>query len=697
MASLVRGLGGEKGFGEIKLSLAGWAWDGRGVDPVTVFPLFGNPVVPRSDFNFPSSNSWWVSENGYISLNGWALQPSSYETLEATVPAVQQPFLTVAPFLAFHSVDISGNVYVDMDPNAKRMTITWHNIGYKLTRDPDKFDIPWGDKTNSYQVILYNLESAGLTAEFRYGSVNWALSDNQDYRGDWATASVKYFPAAAGLWGRMPTSFNSYSTMLPASRDTKALLKLADTPGNSGIPGVYRFHIPPGIPLGPVDNTKLSPSRAAFDELGLLPVMGRVALASYRLGLQEKSTAAVGAPANDPKPGSDNSYAELSKYMRYLTSYDIPELTPITIKSKEFPVKGLVGGLYTNLNAAALVTRTKDALFVGIRGTNDNSTQLKTPDCGHWLLQGSHYALLDEFRNAIESYASNPVNGISRVYLVGHSLGSAMVEKWMKQWSNPNVEAFEFASPGILDLGVRDSRITSIWNKGDLIELPATILDSAGDLNTITNDIVIPPKFGDSKGITLHSMKLYSTYMDFFQSQGIGLRELRLPSVDDVMAKCYVSGTADLANFEVGTKSEVLQAGSASTILAGGRGNDTLIGGVGNDLLFGGAGIDLLTGGGGNDFFCFSGADLETGIENSDIITDFKAGDRIDLSRIDSNQILPGNQAFSYIGRNPFTVGSQVRYSKNTGILEIRVAGTFPDFLIHLQNHPSLGAGNFFL
>lgn len=67
--------------------------------------------------------------------------------------------------------------------------------------------------------------------------------------------------------------------------------------------------------------------------------------------------------------------------------------------------------------------------------------------------------------------------------------------------------------------------------------------------------------------------------------------------------------------------------GGADTLLGGG-GNDRLDGGWGADVLDGGAGDDRLTGGGGRDTFRFS--------ENfgSDQITDFAAGDKIDLGAL---------------------------------------------------------------
>jgi Ca2+-binding RTX toxin-like protein len=89
-------------------------------------------------------------------------------------------------------------------------------------------------------------------------------------------------------------------------------------------------------------------------------------------------------------------------------------------------------------------------------------------------------------------------------------------------------------------------------------------------------------------------------------------------------------------------------------ILFGGGGHDTLFGGDGNDLILGGGGADGLTGGAGADTFRYDAASDSSG-GLPDLIGDFQTGlDKIDLSRIDANTHLDGDQAFSWIGSNAF-------------------------------------------
>ncbi len=78
----------------------------------------------------------------------------------------------------------------------------------------------------------------------------------------------------------------------------------------------------------------------------------------------------------------------------------------------------------------------------------------------------------------------------------------------------------------------------------------------------------------------------------------------------------------------------------------GGDGADLLYGDAGNDRLDGGAGQDKLTGGAGADVFVFRSAS-DTSRTKSDKVIDFQSGvDKINLSDIDANTALSGNQAF---------------------------------------------------
>lgn len=101
--------------------------------------------------------------------------------------------------------------------------------------------------------------------------------------------------------------------------------------------------------------------------------------------------------------------------------------------------------------------------------------------------------------------------------------------------------------------------------------------------------------------------------------------------------------------------SDLLVGGAFADTLSGGSGNDTITGGGANDVLTGAAGADVISGGAGNDVFRFVVASHTTGdqIVASGGVAAFQGvgtagGDRINVSAIDANAGLAGNQQFSF-------------------------------------------------
>jgi Ca2+-binding RTX toxin-like protein len=100
-------------------------------------------------------------------------------------------------------------------------------------------------------------------------------------------------------------------------------------------------------------------------------------------------------------------------------------------------------------------------------------------------------------------------------------------------------------------------------------------------------------------------------------------------------------------------------------------GGDTLRGGNGHDSLYGGAGLDHLYGGSGADVFRWDDTS-ETGLTQAtaDVIHDFNRleGDEFNLSAIDANLYVAGNQAFTFIGTAAFSgTPGEVRYYHSGG------------------------------
>ena len=153
-----------------------------------------------------------------------------------------------------------------------------------------------------------------------------------------------------------------------------------------------------------------------------------------------------------------------------------------------------------------------------------------------------------------------------------------------------------------------------------------------------------------------------------------------------------------------GKANDQLRGGAGHDTLKGVAGNDVLFGNDGNDTLIGGAGADQLTGGRGADVFQLKTvAESKVDAAMRDTILDFShaEGDRIDLSALDANVRLAGNQAFA-LGGSAFTkkAGELIQFASGDNWL---VQGDMngdgkADFALLLQHHSgALVAADFVL
>ncbi len=108
----------------------------------------------------------------------------------------------------------------------------------------------------------------------------------------------------------------------------------------------------------------------------------------------------------------------------------------------------------------------------------------------------------------------------------------------------------------------------------------------------------------------------------------------------------------------------VITGNSNGNTLSGLGGNDAISGGAGVDIIVGGTGKDTLTGGSGNDDFDYNATSESTVGVDRDVISDFAHNfDDMDLSTIDANLNVAGNQAFTFIGNVAFTgTAGEVRF-----------------------------------
>jgi len=144
---------------------------------------------------------------------------------------------------------------------------------------------------------------------------------------------------------------------------------------------------------------------------------------------------------------------------------------------------------------------------------------------------------------------------------------------------------------------------------------------------------------------------------------------------------------------------DTLGGGDNADLLFGGAGDDVLYGGDGDDKIDGGIGADKLFGGLGADRFLYATVSASTTAAR-DNIRDFVSGtDVIDLSAIDANSLVAGNQGFTIVP-GLFTAAGQLRFVTNgtDGWLLGDVDGNgVADLNIQIDGLTVLGAGDVIL
>jgi Ca2+-binding RTX toxin-like protein len=162
--------------------------------------------------------------------------------------------------------------------------------------------------------------------------------------------------------------------------------------------------------------------------------------------------------------------------------------------------------------------------------------------------------------------------------------------------------------------------------------------------------------------------------------------------------------------FSGGDGNETVISRAGNDQLFGRGGSDRLVAGEGNDILSGGLGADVLQGDQGADIFKYSSVEessgaVVNGVQQIDDITDFTQGqDKIDLSAIDANGTLTGNQAFTFLDNPASHTGAWTGFvwtvndgNGHTIILASTDADADPEMQIYLPQVIQLHASDFVL
>jgi Ca2+-binding RTX toxin-like protein len=190
---------------------------------------------------------------------------------------------------------------------------------------------------------------------------------------------------------------------------------------------------------------------------------------------------------------------------------------------------------------------------------------------------------------------------------------------------------------------------------------------------------------------------------------GLGNDTYVVSQTTDIVTELLNQGTdtvQSVATYVLGLNVENLTLTGAAVINGTGNAlNNVMIGNAAANIITGGLGHDTMTGGLGRDVFDFNLITETTKVATTrDFITDFThLTDRVDLSTIDSNTKLAGNQAFAFLAAKgaAFTgVAGQLHYiaqGVNT-VIEGDINGDkIADFQIQLNGIKVLTAADFVL
>jgi Ca2+-binding RTX toxin-like protein len=186
---------------------------------------------------------------------------------------------------------------------------------------------------------------------------------------------------------------------------------------------------------------------------------------------------------------------------------------------------------------------------------------------------------------------------------------------------------------------------------------------------------------------------------DGILADGSGLNTITFTGVEDFS----IVGGRGSDVLSTGGGRDVLTGAGGSDLLSGGGGQDTISGGAGADTITGGLGVDLMHGGAGADQFDFLTLADSPSNARHDRISDFLRGgaDKLNLSAIDADAGVGGDQAFVFLGTSAFTgAGGELRYSQvggNTFVSADADGDQALDFVVQLDGLYALTATDFIL
>lgn len=549
------GLGGAAGFGELALTRAdegSFAIDARAV--------FENGITLVGTTY--AANAVFVSLDGFLTFGSGAVGLPSDPAAQLTTPFVAAFLADIDTRLDGEGAE-SGPVWVDVDPIADVVTITWQDVGfYRRT----------AELTNIFQIQLFDQGAQGIDLVLRYQSIEWTAGDLQGgWGGNGGTpAFVGYRWIGSGA-----------ATQLAASRNEEALIALPTTLGNTGVSGLWVWNLPQTVPGGGTQAADL-----LTGDTGNNMILG--------LGGDDTLIGGLGADTLDGTDGFDwTSYTNASAGLFF--SFANPSLNTGEAQGDVLiAIEGVIGTAFgdTLVGAAGAERLRGGAGADNLQGDDGADTLWGDADddtlsggAGADLLYGGAGFDWASYATAFRLDLENATNS------TGDAAGDVFdtVEGILGSSGNDTIAgngaANSFAG------GAGDDLLQGRAGNDQLLgDAGNDTLEGGMGADTLTG----------GAGLDTAS---YTTAL-------AGLRiDLSNPAQNtaDALGDVFIQIEAILGS----AFGDTMSGSAGAERLDGGAGNDSLLGLAGSDTLNGGAGDDTLEGGAGSDSF-FGGAGTDT-------------------------------------------------------------------------------------
>jgi Ca2+-binding RTX toxin-like protein len=641
---LIRGLGGDAGFGEDFLGRN----DDGSTAQIDITPIFENGL----NFFGTVYEGLWINNNGSVTFTG----PRGTFTPDVITGNTSNPNIT--PFFA--DVDTRGTtvtptpggnsqgtnlVHWDFNTLGDQLIVTWDDVGYFSQRT---------DLLNAFQLILTDRGNGDFDIQFRYEDVNWTTGEaSGGINGLGGTVARAGYTSGTGVEG---TFFE-----LPQSGLQDEILSLDVIPGNTGLIGIWNFAVRNGgvvesivpllPPVGAGGWVAGDPHLATLDGVGYdFQAAGEFVLLRGTDNDFELQARMV--------PVGDNvsvNQAIATNLGGTAVMIDANDATPLHID-----------GVATELEDFGTVAVGNDRIFRegdtyiivyagadGVVGNGDSQVRVIVRDGRVDIDVRLNEELLGRLEGLLGDGDGNPANDVARAdgtVLARPFAFADLYGQFREDWrvtseadslftydAGESVDGFylpefpgEIVTLASLDPAVRDAAIAAALNAGLIEGTPnfenavldfaltndSSFFDSAAEVpasvteTVSTADPVSLNLTGTEGNDTLLGATLADTLSgldgdDRLEGRG-GNDQLSGGAGDDTLD----GGDGD-DRISASDGNDIVFGGPGNDNIGGGLGNDTIDGGDGDDIIGGGFGADSITGGNGNDVVA-GGADNDT-------------------------------------------------------------------------------------